>query len=131
MRMLQVCPLVHWGYFEEAVNSRTDVTTRMRISHNYGVCITCCPHLLSPCDCHLVLRSAKCIACACVAGLSASARLVEQVLDRRQNPTDQFSDNAMQDVMPHALASWLPDSFPGETPEEAILLVSRTHSCMH
>ena len=50
--------------------------------------------------------------------MSTSARLVEQVLDRHQKQPDQFGAIAMQDSMPHASASWLPASFPGETPEQ-------------
>ena len=54
----------------------------------------------------------------CGTGMSTSARLVEQVLDSRQDQLDQFGAIAIQDALPESLASLLPASFSGEHPEQ-------------
>lgn len=52
-------------------------------------------------------------------GMSTSARLVEQILDRRRDQPDQLGATALQDALPQSLASLLPASFPGERPEQS------------
>lgn len=56
----------------------------------------------------------------CVTGMSTSARLVEQVLDRRQDQQDQFGSMATRDALLQSLASLLPPSVPGEQPGQYV-----------
>lgn len=78
-----------------------------------------------------VIRVDKCIYVGvCGTGVSTSARLVEQVLDRRRDQLDQFGAIALQDALPQSLANLLPASFPGERPEQSEQYVNRSLRCL-
>ena len=62
----------------------------------------------------------------CGTGVSTSARLVKQVLDRRQDQLDQFGAIAMQDALPQSLVSLLPASSAGEQPEQPVQSVNKS-----
>lgn len=66
----------------------------------------------------------------CGAGMSTSARLVKQVLDRRQDQLEQSGATALQDALPQSLTSLLPTSSAGEQPEQPVQFVDRSIGCL-